>query len=175
MQDNVRDTLESLRIAGIKVWVLTGDKVETALNIALSCGHIPDESSKYFITECQTEEQVKGHLMVFDKELKRSATTTFALLIDGSSLAIALKHLPETFRDIAIKCHAVLCCRLSPLQKCEVVHLIKTVPGNLVTAAVGDGANDVSMIQEAHVGLGIVGNYYFFFCKLHQNSKKVVF
>ena len=51
----------------------------------------------------------------------------------------------------------MLCCRLSPLQKCEVVHLVKTAPNKPITAAIGDGANDVSMIQEAHVGLGIVG------------------
>lgn len=73
------------------------------------------------------------------------------------SLAIALVHYAEMFRDISIHCRAVLCCRLSPLQKSEVVQLMKTTEENPVTAAIGDGANDVSMIQEAHVGLGIVG------------------
>lgn len=72
-------------------------------------------------------------------------------------MAIALRVLANRFRDLAVKCHAVLCCRLSPLQKCEVVKLMKTLPANPTTAAIGDGANDVSMIQEAHVGLGIVG------------------
>lgn len=68
-----------------------------------------------------------------------------------------MKYSPERFRDIAIKCQSVLCCRLSPLQKCEVVKLMKTLPDVPITAAIGDGANDVSMIREAHVGLGIVG------------------
>lgn len=58
---------------------------------------------------------------------------------------------------MAVKCRAVLCCRLSPLQKCEIVQMMKTLPDEPITAAIGDGANDVSMIQEAHVGLGIVG------------------
>lgn len=157
LQDDVRDTLVSIRAAGIKVWVLTGDKVETALNIALSCGHIPDNAGKYFIVECKNEVQLNGHLEALARELQRNSGTEYALLIDGGSLAIALQHSAEKFRDLAYECHAVLCCRLSPLQKCEVVHLVKTSPSQPITAAIGDGANDVSMIQEAHVGLGIVG------------------
>lgn len=69
LQDNVKDTIEALRNAGIKVWVLTGDKVETALNIALSCGHIDENSLRYFITECHNDEQIKEHLDVFEREL----------------------------------------------------------------------------------------------------------
>ncbi|EAT35270.1 AAEL012549-PA, partial [Aedes aegypti] len=157
LQDDIRDTLESLRKAGIKVWVLTGDKVETALNIALSCGHIPEDAFRYFITDCTTVDQVQQHFDVFAFEMFRAPEREYTLLIDGASLAIALKDLREVFRDLSIKCRAVLCCRLSPLQKCEVVQLMKTVESNPVTAAIGDGANDVSMIQEAHVGLGIVG------------------
>lgn len=72
LQDNVRDTLESLRHAGIKVWVLTGDKVETALNIALSCGHIPETANRYFITECKDENDLKEHLNVLEDEIKVS-------------------------------------------------------------------------------------------------------
>lgn len=157
LQDDVRDTLVSIRAAGIKVWVLTGDKVETALNIALSCGHIPEDAGKYFIVECKNEAQLNGHLEALARELERNPDSEYALLIDGQSLAIALQHSAVKFRDLAYKCHAVLCCRLSPLQKCEVVHLVKSSPMKPITAAIGDGANDVSMIQEAHVGLGIVG------------------
>lgn len=85
------------------------------------------------------------------------STQQVALLIDGTSLSLIMKHSPQRFRDLAIKCQSVLCCRLSPLQKCEVVKLMKTLPDVPITAAIGDGANDVSMIREAHVGLGIVG------------------
>ncbi|KAG5670176.1 hypothetical protein PVAND_000457 [Polypedilum vanderplanki] len=157
LQDNVKDTLESLRFAGIKVWVLTGDKVETALNIALSCGHISETAGKYFITDCQNELQVNGHLELLEKELLMNSSSEFALLIDGGSLAIALENCAEKFRDLAYKCRAVLCCRLSPLQKSKVVRLVKSVADKPVTAAIGDGANDVSMLQEAHVSLGIIG------------------
>uniref|UniRef100_A0A182N8H1 Phospholipid-transporting ATPase n=1 Tax=Anopheles dirus TaxID=7168 RepID=A0A182N8H1_9DIPT len=157
LQDDVQGTLQALGQAGIRVWVLTGDKVETALNIALSCGHIPDGSARYFITDCRTAEQLQQHLDTLSLEMFRQRGTPFSLLIDGASLAIALDAHREQFRDLSVRCQAVLCCRLSPLQKCEVVQLMKTSDSAPVTAAIGDGANDVSMIQEAHVGLGIVG------------------
>lgn len=133
---------------------MTGDKVETALNIALSCGHISQDAGKYFIVDCQNELQLNGHFEALERELNRNVQNEYALLIDGSSLALAFEHNPERFRDLAYRCHAVLCCRLSPLQKSKVVHLVKSSKDNPVTAAIGDGANDVSMLQEAHVSLG---------------------
>lgn len=72
LQDNVRDTLESLKCAGIKVWVLTGDKIETALNIALSCGHISHNAYRYFITECREDAQLIEHLNVLENEIEVS-------------------------------------------------------------------------------------------------------
>ncbi|XP_055911136.1 phospholipid-transporting ATPase IF isoform X2 [Eupeodes corollae] len=157
LQDDVADTLVSLQKAGIKIWVLTGDKVETALNIALSCGHIPVGAMKYFIVECTRQEVLEVHLQTLEREIVFGLGRPCALLIDGKSLTVALRDLPEKFRDVSIRCQAVLCCRLSPLQKSEVVSLIKTSSQNYNTAAIGDGANDVSMIQEAHIGIGIIG------------------
>lgn len=189
LQDNVRDTLVAIRRAGILVWILTGDKVETAYNISKSCGHIADNAKLYFITDCKEEEHIYEHFNTITEEIsvgfernyeimigyknktlvkyfidiqifsfpQECSSQQFALLIDGISLSLIMKHSPERFRDIAIKCQSVLCCRLSPLQKCEVVKLMKTLPDVPITAAIGDGANDVSMIREAHVGLGIVG------------------
>ncbi|XP_037918794.1 probable phospholipid-transporting ATPase IF isoform X4 [Hermetia illucens] len=157
LQDNVRETLIALQEAGIKVWVLTGDKVETAHNIALSCGHIPEDSETYFITECRDGAALWEHLRVLDGEIKRRPNEKCSLLIDGKSLGYALSDHPDKFREVSVKCKAVLCCRLSPLQKSQVVKLVKKSKDNYITAAIGDGANDVSMIQEAHVGLGIVG------------------
>lgn len=127
------------------------------MNIAYSCGHIPDGAKRYFITECTHIAGLEEHFRIFEMELRRQPEAEFALLLDGTSLALALQCCPEKLRDLSIECHAVLCCRLSPLQKCEVVQLMKTVRGNPITASIGDGANDVSMIQEADVGLGIVG------------------
>ncbi|EDW00129.1 GH12697 [Drosophila grimshawi] len=157
LQDDVADTLVSLQAAGIKIWVLTGDKVETALNIALSCGHIPPDAKKYIILECKSRDDLLVHLNVLEREIVFGIGRECALLIDGKSLAVALADAPKEFRDIAVKCSAVLCCRLSPLQKSEVVALIKSSNENYNTASIGDGANDVSMIQEAHVGIGIMG------------------
>ncbi|KAH8309941.1 hypothetical protein KR067_002269 [Drosophila pandora] len=157
LQDDVADTLVSLQAAGIKIWVLTGDKVETALNIALSCGHIPPDAKKYFIIDCKNREEMLLHLNALDREVIFGMGQDCALLIDGKSLNVALTEASSEFRDVAVKCTAVLCCRLSPLQKSEVVSLIKSSNENYNTASIGDGANDVSMIQEAHVGIGIMG------------------
>ncbi|XP_026838067.1 probable phospholipid-transporting ATPase IF isoform X2 [Drosophila erecta] len=157
LQDDVADTLVSLQAAGIKIWVLTGDKVETALNIALSCGHIPPDAKKYFIMDCKNREEMLQHLNALDREIIFGIGQQCALLIDGKSLGVALSEASSEFRDVAVKCTAVLCCRLSPLQKSEVVSLIKSSNENYNTASIGDGANDVSMIQEAHVGIGIMG------------------
>ncbi|KAH8387960.1 hypothetical protein KR093_010578 [Drosophila rubida] len=157
LQDDVADTLVSLQAAGIRIWVLTGDKVETALNIALSCGHIPPDAKKYIILECKSRDDLLVHLNVLEREIVFGIGQECALLIDGKSLGVALAEAPKEFRDVAVKCTAVLCCRLSPLQKSEVVALIKSSNENFNTAAIGDGANDVSMIQEAHVGIGIMG------------------
>ncbi|KAM8720701.1 hypothetical protein ACLKA7_006699 [Drosophila subpalustris] len=157
LQDDVADTLVSLQAAGIKIWVLTGDKVETALNIALSCGHIPPDAKKYIILECKSRDDLLVHLNVLEREIVFGIGQECALLIDGKSLGVALAEAPKEFRDVAVKCTAVLCCRLSPLQKSEVVALIKSSNENYNTASIGDGANDVSMIQEAHVGIGIMG------------------
>ncbi|KAK6048327.1 IC domain protein, HAD ATPase, P-type family, partial [Cooperia oncophora] len=81
----------------------------------------------------------------------------FAMIIDGKSLVHALvgdcrKH----FGELALRCHAVVCCRMSPMQKAEVVEMVRGL-GNHVVMAVGDGANDVAMIQAANVGIGISG------------------
>lgn len=156
LQDYVPETLLALQQAGIKIWVLTGDKVETAVNIALACGHLKADSYKHFILDSCSREDLLNSLDSLKEKYKRLAAISIALIMDGNSLALALSQAPKEFREIALKCSAVLCCRLNPLQKSEVVSLIKRQKGFL-TAAVGDGANDVSMIQEADVGIGIMG------------------
>src|SRR6478736_4844451 len=81
-----------------------------------------------------------------------------ALVIDGKSLSFALdKSLRTVFLELALLCKAVICCRVSPLQKALVVKLVKHDVAGAVTLAIGDGANDVGMIQAAHIGVGISG------------------
>jgi phospholipid-translocating ATPase len=78
--------------------------------------------------------------------------------VDGITLnQIYESSMQYAFRDIATECNAVLCCRMSPSQKKAIVKLVKTSTDKPMTCAIGDGANDVSMIQEAHVGIGIFG------------------
>jgi P-type E1-E2 ATPase len=86
-------------------------------------------------------------------------SSQFALIVDGGTLLHVFNDLliRENFLKVCLRCEAVLCCRMSPKQKADVVKLVKHSKGSPITCAIGDGANDVSMIQEAHVGLGIFG------------------
>lgn len=80
-----------------------------------------------------------------------------ALIIDGKALKYALScDLRMEFLDLCTSCKVVMCCRVSPLQKADVVDLVSSNTTS-VTLAIGDGANDVAMIQKAHVGVGISG------------------
>ncbi|XP_060071091.1 phospholipid-transporting ATPase IF-like [Ylistrum balloti] len=158
LQDDVPDTIQSLQKSGIKVWVLTGDKEETAVNISYSAGHFKQGFAELRVTQMASSLQC-SEVMARLKSIKDHAPTDqpFVLIVDGASLRFAVKDHADLLRSLCQSCVAVLCCRMSPLQKAEVVKLIKNSKDCPVTAAIGDGANDVSMIQEAHVGLGIMG------------------
>lgn len=78
------------------------------------------------------------------------------LLIDGESLALMLTHYRQEFISIAVQLPAVVACRCSPTQKADVAYLIRDYTKKRV-CCIGDGGNDVSMIQAADVGVGIVG------------------
>lgn len=65
--------------------------------------------------------------------------------------------LQERFNAIMDKLDVVLACRVSPKQKADIVNLVKQKHPMKTMLAIGDGANDVSMIQAANVGVGIVG------------------
>ena len=79
------------------------------------------------------------------------------MVITGSALEIALDpEYQDLFVEVSLKCKAVICCRVTPLQKAKVVQLVKRTQ-SAVTLAIGDGANDVSMIKEAQIGVGISG------------------
>ncbi|KAJ1528456.1 hypothetical protein ONE63_006867 [Megalurothrips usitatus] len=155
LQPGVREALADLRDAGIKTWILTGDKVETAISISYASRHFPLESELLFVTEHTSAAAVTRTLRVLRDRL--ASGDSHGLVLDGESLALALQHAPDLLLEVGLACPAVVCCRLSPLQKCQVVRLIKNSKSRPTTAAIGDGANDVSMIQEAHVGLGLMG------------------
>ncbi|RVE49642.1 hypothetical protein evm_005699 [Chilo suppressalis] len=158
LQDDVADTIASLRRAGIKIWVLTGDKVETAINVAQSCAHISDSDRRMFLVGIKNEDELITHLAECTRIMNEPSYKDLTLIIDGASVAQILDtSYAKIFVEITMNCHAILCCRLSPIQKAKIVKMVKECPQRPLTAAIGDGANDISMIQEAHVGFGIFG------------------
>ncbi|KUI59826.1 putative phospholipid-transporting ATPase DRS2 [Cytospora mali] len=162
LQDGVPETIHTLQQAGIKVWVLTGDRQETAVNIGMSCKLLSEDMMLLIVNE-ESAAATRDNLQKKIDAIRTQGdgtieTETLALIIDGKSLTYALeKDMEKLFLDLAVMCKAVICCRVSPLQKALVVKLVKKYQKESITLAIGDGANDVSMIQAAHIGIGISG------------------
>lgn len=182
LQDGVPDTIALLGQAGIKLWVLTGDKVETAINIGFSCNllnndmeliHLKveeDESGETTDDEfrARLDAELTENLRIFglsgsDEELAKARKSheapanTHGVVIDGFTLRWVLHDsLKQKFLLLCKQCRSVLCCRVSPAQKAAVVSMVKNGL-DVMTLSIGDGANDVAMIQEADVGVGIAG------------------
>ncbi|XP_033258994.1 phospholipid-transporting ATPase IF isoform X6 [Orcinus orca] len=157
LQDKVRETIEALRMAGIKVWVLTGDKHETAVSVSLSCGHFHRTMNILELINQTSDSECAEKLRQLARRITEDHVIQHGLVVDGTSLSLALREHEKLFMEVCKNCSAVMCCRMAPLQKAKVIRLIKISPEKPITLAVGDGANDVSMIQEAHVGIGIMG------------------
>ncbi|AEO57745.1 hypothetical protein MYCTH_2304292 [Thermothelomyces thermophilus ATCC 42464] len=162
LQDGVPETIHTLQEAGIKVWVLTGDRQETAINIGMSCKLLSEDMMLLIVNEENAEATRDNLQKKLDAIHSQGDGTieigTLALIIDGKSLTYALERdMEKLFLDLAVKCKAVICCRVSPLQKAMVVKLVKKYQKESILLAIGDGANDVSMIQAAHIGVGISG------------------
>ncbi|XP_050676159.1 probable phospholipid-transporting ATPase IM isoform X5 [Leptidea sinapis] len=235
LQDGVPETIANLSMAGIKIWVLTGDKQETAINIGYSCQLLTDDMAEVFIIDGASHDDVDRQLAKSRDSIRvvntflphgssdsknnretanggnvprpspgRAAnvklnapavsvvtfrwehnsiahsneyvsglgagtaggvdshehsddTNGFAIVVNGHSLVHCLHpKLEDKFLDVVLQCRSVICCRVTPLQKAMVVELIKK-SRKAVTLAIGDGANDVSMIKAAHIGVGISG------------------
>ncbi|XP_058091688.1 putative phospholipid-transporting ATPase 9 [Magnolia sinica] len=177
LQNGVPECIDKLAQAGIKIWVLTGDKMETAINIGFACSLLRQEMKQIIINletpEIQALEKA-GDKNAIAKASKASvvnqitngksrlttaigSSSVFALIIDGKSLTFALeKDVKNSFLELAVSCASVICCRSSPKQKALVTRLVKEGTGK-TTLAIGDGANDVGMLQEADIGVGISG------------------
>nr|CAG4643715.1 EOG090X00X3 [Lepidurus arcticus] len=158
LQDQVPETIAALLQANIHVWMLTGDKQETAINIAYSCKLLAPGRSLFLINEDSldgTRETLSRYLADLTETEQKERDG--ALVIDGKTLKFALScDVRREFLELCLSCRSVVCCRVSPSQKAEVVELV-TRGTQAVTLAIGDGANDVAMIQKAHVGVGISG------------------
>uniref|UniRef100_A0A8C9RX74 Phospholipid-transporting ATPase n=1 Tax=Scleropages formosus TaxID=113540 RepID=A0A8C9RX74_SCLFO len=159
LQEKVQETIEALRLAGIKVWVLTGDKHETAVSVSLSCGHFHRTMNILELVQQKSDSELRcvSPRPPSYRRIREDHVIQHGLVVDGTSLSLALRQHERLFMEVCRSCSAVLCCRMAPLQKAKVVRLIKTSPEKPITLAIGDGANDVSMIQEANVGIGIMG------------------
>ncbi|KAL8734496.1 MAG: hypothetical protein Q9166_001396 [cf. Caloplaca sp. 2 TL-2023] len=154
LQKDVKPSLELLRNAGIKIWMLTGDKVETARCVAVSAKLVSRTQYIHMITKLTPDTPASSALDTLS--LLRSKPDSTALLIDGDSLSYFLSHHRWEFISIAVLLPAVIACRCSPTQKADIAYLIRQFTKKRV-ACIGDGGNDVSMIQAADVGVGIVG------------------
>ncbi|PVZ98884.1 hypothetical protein BB558_005116 [Smittium angustum] len=228
LQEGVPETIECLRHAGIHVWMLTGDKIETAINIAKSCRLIDgdDRLCKTIVMEGLEDRDTlertlnQGYGIVLSlqsydkrsimsvkpgrrwpsvfarsakmftlfKRLRRKGTKKktsgsafddvnfpineeetkgsierFALVVDGETINSLEQHadLMEKFIELGILSDTVVCSRVSPAQKATITHHMRLrcdKDGSYaVTLSIGDGGNDIAMIQEAHVGVGIAG------------------
>ncbi|TDH70419.1 hypothetical protein CCR75_007062 [Bremia lactucae] len=181
LQDGVPESMEALAKAGICIWVLTGDMEETAINIGYACRLLNNDMQRHVINEAKY--RTKGSILrkldkifhsIYDAkensvESSLAATPSdsslllgqaeHALVIDGASLTKILEdplfnlHLLR----VALLCKVVVACRVSPQQKAQLVELVKLNVPESHTLSIGDGANDVPMIQSAHIGVGISG------------------
>ena len=157
LQSGVPETIDKLRRAKIKLWMLTGDKRETAINIGHSCRLIKDYST---ITVLDHElGDVSQRIAAATIEINQCTVAHSVVVVDGQTLSqiTANEPLRKLFLSLAILVDTVVCCRASPSQKASLIHSIRSKVKNAITLAIGDGANDIAMIQEAHVGIGITG------------------
>ena len=176
LQDLVPETIRDLRLAKIKVWMLTGDKMNTAYNIGLSCNLISTKMKTFNV--CGKEKKKNENLEDLNQEERNEVILNFAkeyhgfknqfnsmekpsfgILVDEKALFTISESedIQNIFLEIAKDAEAVICCRVSPLQKSQVVKMMKNYDQKGVTLAIGDGGNDVPMIMEAHIGVGIYG------------------
>lgn len=155
LQQGVPETIDKLRRANIKIWMLTGDKEETAINIARSASICTVHSDLVILhhDDVNLEQQM---ISVF---LDIAEPSHSVVVIDGQLLVRieSEERLSSIFYDLLLRVHSVICCRASPSQKATLVKKIRRIVSRSLTLAIGDGANDVAMIKEAHVGIGISG------------------
>lgn len=185
LQEGVPDSISILGEAGIRLWVLTGDKIETAINIGFSCNVLGNDMRLLVIRHDEQEngnadhihglvseylQEVSGLMISTSEELEDALSqarsdmsmpkANTALIVDGGALSVIFdgndKDLRLKFVLLGKHCKSVICCRVSPAQKAQVVKVVKDSL-QAMTLAIGDGANDVAMIQAANVGVGIAG------------------
>ena len=160
LQQGVPTAIADMGRAGIAVWVLTGDKEETAINIAFAC-ELFDTATRLLVLNLKshpTAREIHNELLRA-AEVNALSDEKHALVVDGEVVAIVMgsRELQLALLQLTLHCHCVVACRCAPSQKAQLVELVKRNVKGAITLAIGDGANDVPMIQAAHVGVGISG------------------
>lgn len=174
LQEGVPETMEQLAKAGICIWVLTGDMEETAINIGYACRLLNNDMERHVINAASF--RTKGSILrqldkifhsIYDSTQASNADGIWtgapivehALVIDGGCLNMILEDPLNNLHllRVALLCKVVVACRVSPQQKAQLVELVKLNVSDSHTLSIGDGANDVPMIQSAHIGIGISG------------------
>ncbi len=157
LQDQVQETIRALRQTGIILWVLTGDKIETAINIGFSAGLL-ESTMQIFTCEFHWESEIEEFLSNLAQELSLNKAKS-ALVIAGDSLTKIERQqkLTDLLVQVTDQINIVIACRVSPSQKGDIVELVKKRHPGETCLAIGDGANDVAMILKADVGVGIAG------------------
>jgi len=160
LQDGVPEAIETVKAAGVRVWVLTGDKTETAVDIAKSCLLFTSETHIAYAVDAESIAEASQKLrdaktMLDDLDWDKDK----GLVLDGRTIKHAF--LDETCKDIiyelGLASRSCVCCRLTPLQKRQLVELVHEKSPSTITLAIGDGANDVPMIEGAHLGVAVRG------------------
>lgn len=157
LQPGVSESISTLKSAGIRFWVLTGDKTETAVEIVRACQLFTPETKLAYAVSASSSERASELLASAKQTLMGSKDG--GLVLDGTLVSYALM-LPadrHSIYELACMSRSCVCCRLSPLQKRKLIELVREENHKAITLAIGDGANDVPMIHGAHVGVGIRG------------------
>ena len=181
LQEDVPDTIKDFLSAGINFWMLTGDKLETAENIGKTCSLINENMHVERLTDGEPEMCHHSISQSLERFKSYRNEKELAMIVEGPALEVILyddknfqkrskqpnisnnqKNLAladktqKIFLEIAEMCKTIICCRVSPGEKREIVRLVKNSTKK-VTLSIGDGANDVPMILEANIGVGLYG------------------
>jgi magnesium-transporting ATPase (P-type) len=166
LQQDVPETIALMLQAGISVAMLTGDKEETAINIAFAARLLDDSTEIIRLTLADSPCSLECfHERVCEAASSRLPSSRFAVVLDEGSIDALMtrgagargEEARLNLASLMRASRSVICCRARPDQKASVVQFVRTYMPEARTLAIGDGANDVDMIGTAHVGVGIAG------------------
>ncbi|EGR32053.1 phospholipid-translocating p-type flippase family protein, putative, partial [Ichthyophthirius multifiliis] len=158
LQENIIQTITNFKNAGIKLWMLTGDKIENATFVATASGIRGKNQIFQRIQNVYDDIDIKAKLQYFQSDNNKQQI----LAIDGQSLKVALEEYEQKFVEICLNAQCVIFAKCSSLLKKQIIDSIKKY-SNVKIAAIGDGDNDIKMIQNADIGIGFYFIYYYLY------------